>query len=130
MQTQSSFKTTETGTLFLVPTPIGNLGDMTYRAIDTLKSVALIAAEDTRNTQKLLNHFEIETKQISFHEHNTQQRIETLIEKLEAASFEKDVASFAQYVWRRPQSHLGARTHEEVRRIHSWRPRRSACLGD
>ncbi|MDT3394529.1 16S rRNA (cytidine(1402)-2'-O)-methyltransferase [Latilactobacillus curvatus] len=84
MQTQSSFKTTETGTLFLVPTPIGNLGDMTYRAIDTLKSVALIAAEDTRNTQKLLNHFEIETKQISFHEHNTQQRIETLIEKLEA----------------------------------------------
>ncbi len=83
MQTQSSFKTTETGTLFLVPTP-SNLGDMTYRAIDTLKSVALIAAEDTRNTQKLLNHFEIETKQISFHEHNTQQRIETLIEKLEA----------------------------------------------
>ncbi|WP_208422635.1 16S rRNA (cytidine(1402)-2'-O)-methyltransferase [Latilactobacillus fragifolii] len=84
MQTQSSFKTTGTGTLFLVPTPIGNLGDMTYRAIDTLKSVALIAAEDTRNTQKLLNHFEIETKQISFHEHNTQQRIETLIEKLVA----------------------------------------------
>ncbi|KRM24538.1 16S rRNA (cytidine(1402)-2'-O)-methyltransferase [Latilactobacillus graminis] len=84
MQTQSSFKTTGKGTLFLVPTPIGNLGDMTYRAIDTLKSVALIAAEDTRNTQKLLNHFEIETKQISFHEHNTQQRIETLIEKLEA----------------------------------------------
>lgn len=65
-----------------MPTPIGNLGDMTYRAIETLKDVQLIAAEDTRNTQKLLNHFEIETKQISFHEHNTQQRIETLIEKL------------------------------------------------
>ncbi|MFL2063715.1 16S rRNA (cytidine(1402)-2'-O)-methyltransferase [Latilactobacillus sakei] len=84
MQTQSSFKTTTQGVLYLVPTPIGNLGDMTYRAIETLKDVQLIAAEDTRNTQKLLNHFEIETKQISFHEHNTQQRIETLIEKLEA----------------------------------------------
>ena len=84
MQTQSSFKTTTQGVLYLVPTPIGNLGDMTYRAIETLKNVQLIAAEDTRNTQKLLNHFEIETKQISFHEHNTQQRIETLIEKLEA----------------------------------------------
>ena len=69
MQTQSSFKTTTQGTLYLVPTPIGNLGDMTYRAIETLKDVQLIAAEDTRNTQKLLNHFEIETKQISFHEH-------------------------------------------------------------
>ncbi|KRL58655.1 16S rRNA (cytidine(1402)-2'-O)-methyltransferase [Latilactobacillus fuchuensis] len=83
MQTQSSFKTTTTGKLYLVPTPIGNLGDMTYRAVETLKAVQLIAAEDTRNTQKLLNHFEIETKQISFHEHNTQQRIDELLVKLE-----------------------------------------------
>ena len=82
MQRQHSFDQTELGTLYLVPTPIGNLQDMTFRAVDTLKTVDLIAAEDTRNTQKLLNHFEIETKQISFHEHNTAQRIPQLVEKL------------------------------------------------
>lgn len=83
MQSQRSFQKTNQGSLFLVPTPIGNLQDMTYRAVQVLKDVDLIAAEDTRNTQKLLNHFEIETKQISFHEHNTVQRIPQLIEKLE-----------------------------------------------
>lgn len=83
METQQSFADhAGTGTLYLVPTPIGNLQDMTYRAVATLKAVDLIAAEDTRNTQKLLNHFEITTKQISFHEHNTQERIPQLIEKL------------------------------------------------
>ena len=83
MQVQSSFAKHQTGTLYLVPTPIGNLDDMTFRAVATLKDVDLIAAEDTRNTQKLLNHFEIETRQISFHEHNTQQRIPELIAKLQ-----------------------------------------------
>ncbi|WP_026501762.1 16S rRNA (cytidine(1402)-2'-O)-methyltransferase [Bavariicoccus seileri] len=63
------------GILYLVPTPIGNLGDMTFRAVDILKSVDLILAEDTRHTLKLLNHFEITTKQLSFHEHNTQSRL-------------------------------------------------------
>lgn len=82
MQRQHSFDQTELGMLYLVPTPIGNLQDMTFRAVDTLKTVDLIAAEDTRNTQKLLNHFEVETKQISFHEHNTAQRIPQLVEKL------------------------------------------------
>lgn len=56
---------------------------MTFRAIDVLNQADLIAAEDTRNTQKLLNHFEIETKQISFHEHNTQQRIPELIARMQ-----------------------------------------------
>lgn len=84
MQSQRSFEKTTQGCLYLVPTPIGNLGDMTYRAVATLQEVDLIASEDTRNTQKLLNHFEIETKQISFHEHNTAQRIPQLIEKLQA----------------------------------------------
>jgi 16S rRNA (cytidine1402-2'-O)-methyltransferase len=70
------------GTLFLVPTPIGNLQDMTFRAVEALKTVDLIAAEDTRNTQKLLNFFEIPTPQISFHEHNTQERIPLLLKKL------------------------------------------------
>lgn len=82
MQNQHSFDQHDTGTLYLVPTPIGNLDDMTMRAVKTLQSVDLIAAEDTRNTQKLLNHFEITTKQISFHEHNTQQRIPELLAKL------------------------------------------------
>jgi probable S-adenosylmethionine-dependent methyltransferase, YraL family len=85
LQSQLSFsKQNQTGTLYLVPTPIGNLGDMTFRSVEVLKQVDLIAAEDTRNTQKLLNHFEIETPQISFHEHNTQERIPQLIAKLQA----------------------------------------------
>lgn len=80
----SSFKgAKQTGSLFLVPTPIGNLNDMTPRAITTMQEVDLIAAEDTRNTQKLLNYFEIDTRQISFHEHNTMQRIPQLIEMLQ-----------------------------------------------
>lgn len=82
MQLQSSFANHPTGTLFLVPTPIGNLDDMTMRAVKTLQDVDMIAAEDTRNTAKLLNHFDISTKQISFHEHNTQQRIPELLQYL------------------------------------------------
>ncbi|KRK61053.1 uroporphyrin-III C tetrapyrrole methyltransferase [Companilactobacillus farciminis KCTC 3681 = DSM 20184] len=65
-----------------MPTPIGNLEDMTFRAVNTLKEVDLVAAEDTRNTKNLLNHFDIPTELISFHEHNTAQRIPELIEKM------------------------------------------------
>ena len=83
MQQQRSFTKEASGSLFLVPTPIGNLEDMTYRAVNTLKSVDLIAAEDTRHTQQLLNQFEIETKQISFHEHNKENRIPELVERLQ-----------------------------------------------
>jgi 16S rRNA (cytidine1402-2'-O)-methyltransferase len=60
------------GTLFLVATPIGNLEDMTFRAIRTLKEVDLIAAEDTRQTRKLLTHFEVAARLVSYHEHNKQ----------------------------------------------------------
>lgn len=70
---QFSFQNTDdgTGTLYLVATPIGNLDDMTYRAVETLKSVPVIAAEDTRQTRKLLNHFQIDSPRlISYHEHN------------------------------------------------------------
>ncbi|MEB3225074.1 MAG: 16S rRNA (cytidine(1402)-2'-O)-methyltransferase [Synechococcus sp.] len=73
---------TSSGTLYLVGTPIGNLDDMTFRAIATLKTVDLIAAEDTRHTGKLLKHFQITTPQISYHDHNRQQRQAQLLEKL------------------------------------------------
>ena len=82
MKEQRSFVDNSKGCLFLVPTPIGNLEDMTFRAVNTLKAVDLVAAEDTRNTKNLLNHFEIPTELISFHEHNTAQRIPELIEKM------------------------------------------------
>lgn len=70
------------GTLYLVATPIGNLEDMTFRAIRILQTVDLIAAEDTRHTGKLLQHFQIKTPQLSYHEHNRQQRIPELLSKL------------------------------------------------
>ena len=82
MQTQQSYKEHDKGTLFLVPTPIGNLDDMTFRAIQTLKDVDLIACEDTRVTQKLLNHFEIDTQKTSYHEHNVNEKTNELIQKL------------------------------------------------
>ncbi len=70
------------GTLYVVGTPIGNLEDMTFRAIAVLKQVDLIAAEDTRHTGKLLQYFQIKTPQISHHEHNRVTRIPELVEKL------------------------------------------------
>lgn len=83
MLNQKSFKGHhETGSLYLVPTSIGNLEDMTYRSVRILQEVDLIASEDTRNTQKLLNHFEIQTPQKSLHEHNYKERIPQLIAEL------------------------------------------------
>lgn len=82
MQQQKSFQNNEQGKLYLVPTPIGNLEDMTIRALNTLNAVQIIAAEDTRHTQKLLNHFEIQTPTISCHEHNIQERIPQLVERM------------------------------------------------
>ena len=70
------------GILYLVATPIGNLEDMTYRAIRILKEADLIAAEDTRNSIKLLNHFEIKTPMTSYHEFNRFDKADFLIEKL------------------------------------------------
>ena len=72
------------GTLYLCATPIGNLQDMTPRVLDTLKNVDLIAAEDTRNSRKLMTHFEISTPMTSYHEYNKVEKAYTLIEKLTA----------------------------------------------
>ena len=72
------------GKLYLCATPIGNLEDMTYRVVRTLGEVDLIAAEDTRNSIKLLNHFEIKTPMTSYHEHNKIEKGHKLIEKLQS----------------------------------------------
>ncbi|MBY8071148.1 16S rRNA (cytidine(1402)-2'-O)-methyltransferase [Vibrio fluvialis] len=72
----------EVPTLYIVPTPIGNLGDITQRALDVLSSVDVIAAEDTRHSGKLLAHFNIQTKTFALHDHNEQQKAQVLVEKL------------------------------------------------
>ena len=72
----------EKGKLYIVGTPIGNLGDITYRAVETLKLVDVILAEDTRQTLKLLNHFEIQKSMISYHRHNEDDKIERVVELL------------------------------------------------
>jgi 16S rRNA (cytidine1402-2'-O)-methyltransferase len=71
------------GTLYLVATPIGNLQDMSFRAIETLRAVDLIACEDTRHSRKLLTHHGISNKLVSYHEHNEAKRIDEFVEHLE-----------------------------------------------
>jgi 16S rRNA (cytidine1402-2'-O)-methyltransferase len=72
------------GTLYVVATPIGNLEDITYRAVRILKEVAAVACEDTRHTRKLLDHYQIRTPALSFHEHNERARAEDLVSRLRA----------------------------------------------
>lgn len=72
------------GTLYVVATPIGNLQDITFRAIDVLKDVDVIAAEDTRHSQKLLNHYDISTRLTSLHDHNESQKKQLLVKDLES----------------------------------------------
>lgn len=71
------------GTLFIVATPIGNLADMTPRALDTLRQVAAICAEDTRRTGQLLSHFGIATSLVALHEHNEEALAQRIIERLQ-----------------------------------------------
>ncbi|MGC9504596.1 16S rRNA (cytidine(1402)-2'-O)-methyltransferase [Baaleninema sp.] len=71
------------GTLYVVGTPIGNLEDMTFRAVATLNAADVIAAEDTRHTGKLLQHFQIATPQIAYHHHNRSQRIPEILDRLQ-----------------------------------------------
>ncbi|CCN70707.1 16S rRNA (cytidine(1402)-2'-O)-methyltransferase [Vibrio nigripulchritudo] len=81
--TDNNSSPSEISTLYIVPTPIGNLGDITQRAIEVLSSVDLIAAEDTRHTGKLLSHFNISTKTYALHDHNEQQKAQVLVDKLQ-----------------------------------------------
>jgi 16S rRNA (cytidine1402-2'-O)-methyltransferase len=74
------------GKLYLCATPIGNLDDMTFRVLETLKSVDLIAAEDTRNSIKLLNHFDIHTEMTSYHEYNKYDKAQWLIQKMQGGT--------------------------------------------
>ncbi|WP_369901553.1 16S rRNA (cytidine(1402)-2'-O)-methyltransferase [Bacillus manliponensis] len=83
MWQQKSFQMNERGALYLIPTPIGNLEDMTFRAIRMLKEVDIIAAEDTRQTKKLCNYFEIETPVMSYHEHNKEVSGRKILDLLE-----------------------------------------------
>jgi len=70
------------GVLYIVSTPIGNLEDVTYRAVRVLKEVNAIACEDTRQTRKLLDHYGIRTALVSYHEHNEQTRAAELVERM------------------------------------------------
>jgi len=72
--------------LYIVPTPIGNLDDMTFRAVKVLKEVDVILAEDTRNSGKLLKHFDITTPMQSHHMYNEHKTIESLIKRLQTGS--------------------------------------------
>ncbi len=76
----------ESGTLFIVATPIGNLADITLRALDVLRSVSLIAAEDTRHTRKLLSYYDIHKPLISYHSHNVRERGPELLERIAAGT--------------------------------------------
>ena len=70
--------------IYIIPTPIGNLEDITFRAITTLKNVDCILAEDTRKSKKLLNHYNISTKIISYHQHNEHQKLMKIIENIKS----------------------------------------------
>jgi 16S rRNA (cytidine1402-2'-O)-methyltransferase len=84
VHSKSASKSNQSGVLYIVATPIGNLKDITFRAVETLQSVRVIACEDTRTSGVLLQHYGIKTPTLSFHEHNSASMIEKLIARLEA----------------------------------------------
>lgn len=112
VQIQQSFKG-ESPRLYIVPTPIGNLDDMTYRAVKTLQQVDAIACEDTRQTKKLLHYFEIEKPLISYHEHNKFDREEKLVERLKNGEMIALVSDAGMPIISDPGFELVRRVREE-----------------
>jgi 16S rRNA (cytidine1402-2'-O)-methyltransferase len=99
------------GTLYVVATPIGNLEDVTLRALRTLREVSLIAAEDTRRTARLLQHYSISTRTTSLHEHNERSKTPTLIARLQAGESIALVSDAGTPVVSDPGAHLVAAAH-------------------
>ncbi len=110
---------TNPGTLYLCATPIGNLGDITSRVLDTLRTVDVIAAEDTRNSIKLLNHFDINTPMTSYHEHNKYDKAEVLITRLLAGEDIALITDAGTPAISDPGEVLVKRCHEEGIRVTS-----------
>ncbi len=100
------------GVLYVVATPIGNLEDVTLRALRVLRQVALIAAEDTRRTARLLQHYSISTPTTSLHEHNERQKAGALVERLKAGESIALVSDAGTPVLSDPGAHLVAAAHE------------------
>ena len=105
------------GTLYVVATPIGNLEDVTLRALRVLREVTLIAAEDTRRTARLLQHYSISTSTTSLHEHNEQARTPVLIGRLLAGDSIAIVSDAGTPVISDPGSRLVAEAHRQSIRV-------------
>lgn len=112
-------KDNEQGMLYLCATPIGNLSDITERVIETLKCADLIAAEDTRNTIKLLNHFDIKTQLVSYHEHNKYDRAKELIAKMKEGKTVALVSDAGTPAISDPGEVITAMCHEEGIKVTS-----------
>lgn len=104
-------------TLYIVPTPIGNLSDITQRALDVLNSVDLVAAEDTRHTGLLLQHFMINARMFAFHDHNEQQKADSLVEKLKSGVSIALVSDAGTPLINDPGFHLVRRCRDEGIRV-------------
>ena len=107
------------GTLYLCATPIGNLEDITFRVVDTLKSVDVIGAEDTRNSIKLLNHYNIKVPMTSYHEHNEHEKGEHLIERLKKGEKVALISDAGTPGISDPGEWLVKRCHEESIKVTS-----------
>ena len=115
------------GTLYLCATPIGNLEDITFRAVETLKRVDLIAAEDTRNSIKLLNYYQIKVPMTSYHEHNERDKGEQLIQRLKRGEEVALISDAGTPGISDPGEWLVKRCHEEGVKVTSL-PGASACI--
>ena len=115
------------GMLYLCATPIGNLGDMTPRVVETLRSVDIIAAEDTRNSIKLLNHFDIKTSMTSYHEYNKVEKADYLVEQMQQGKNVALITDAGTPAISDPGEVLVAKCHEAGITVTSL-PGAAACI--